>query len=83
MCSVYILQSEMTGRFYVGSTTDVDRRLSEHLRGHSLATRNRGPWKLVYRKEFDTSPEARRREIEIKSWKSSSMIRELINARVG
>jgi predicted GIY-YIG superfamily endonuclease len=43
MAFLYILQSETTGRFYVGSTPDLQRRLAEHLRGHALATRSRGP----------------------------------------
>jgi putative endonuclease len=68
MAGLYILQSEMTGRFYIGSTTVLDRRLEEHARGHSLATRGHGPWKLVYREEFGDLAEARRREYEIKQW---------------
>src|SRR5260370_16583482 len=54
MCFLYILQSESSGRFYVGSTDDLDRRLSEHLRGHTPSTRGRGPWKLVYTEPFGT-----------------------------
>jgi hypothetical protein len=48
MAFVYILRSETTHRFYIGSTNDLTRRQDEHTRGHSLATRGRGPWKLVY-----------------------------------
>jgi len=80
---LYILQSEASGKFYVGSTDDLDRRLSEHARGHTPSTRGRGPWKLVYKEEFATLLEARRREVEIKRWKSSRMIRALISAPVG
>jgi putative endonuclease len=80
---VYILQSESTGRFYVGSTDDLERRISEHLRGHSPATRGRGPWKLVYNEELPTLFEARRRELEIKKWKSSRMVKILIAKAVG
>jgi len=79
MASLYILQSETTGRFYVGSTNDLDRRLSEHARNHTPSTRNRGPWKLVRREEYLTLFEARQREAEIKRWKSSRLIRELIS----
>ena len=82
MAWLYILQSETTGRYYIGSTDDLDRRLSEHLRGHSLSTRRRGPWKVAHREQFDTLLEARRRELEIKRWKSSKMIRALINGAV-
>jgi putative endonuclease len=66
MPSVYILQSETSKRFYIGSTDDLLRRLSEHGRGHSLATRGPGPWKLVYKEEFHQLLEARRRELRIK-----------------
>ena len=30
MACVYILQSEASQRFYIGSTTDLTRRLEEH-----------------------------------------------------
>jgi putative endonuclease len=83
MAFVYILQSETTGHFYVGSTNDLDRRLSEHARNHTPSTRNRGPWKPVYQEIFPNLTEARRREAEIKRWKSSRMIRALIQGSVG
>jgi putative endonuclease len=83
MASLYILQSETTSRYYIGSTSDLGRRLSEHARNHTPSTRNRGPWKLVFREEFATLPEARRREAEIKRWKSSRLIAALIAQSVG
>ncbi|MGH9774465.1 MAG: GIY-YIG nuclease family protein [Candidatus Acidiferrales bacterium] len=72
---LYILRSESSGGFYVGSTDDLDRRLSEHPRGHTPSTRARGPWKLVHIGRFESLPEARRREFEIKRWKSAKLIR--------
>jgi putative endonuclease len=83
MASVYILRSETSGRYYVGSTNELDRRLSEHGRGHALATRGRGPWKLVYQEEFPTLQQARRRENQIKGWKSGKLIAALVAERVG
>jgi putative endonuclease len=83
MAFVYILQSESTHRFYIGSTNDLTRRQAEHARGHNLATRGRGPWKLVYKEEYESLLEARRRESEIKRWKSSGMIRSLMESSVG
>jgi putative endonuclease len=83
MAFLYILQSESSGRFYVGSTDDLDHRVSEHLRGHTPSTRGRGPWKLVHKEEFETLLGARRRESEIKRWKSSRMVRALITSAVG
>ncbi len=83
MASVYILQSETTARYYVGSTNDLERRMSEHARNHTPSTRNRGPWKLVHQEEFLSLAEARKREGEIKRWKSSRLIRALIESSVG
>ena len=46
---VYILQNA-SGRFYVGQTDDLDRRLASHNRTDKTAgkfTRKNGPWSLV------------------------------------
>jgi len=83
MAFVYILQSQTSGRYYVGSTSDLDRRLSEHHRNHTPSTRGRGPWTLVHQETFPTLPEARRRELEIKKWKSAKLIRELVDYQKG
>ncbi len=45
---VCILQSETTGRFYVGQTKDLPSRIAYRNSDYSLSLRNRGPWKLVY-----------------------------------
>ncbi len=47
----YILRNRTSGRHYIGSTTDLDRRLSDHQRGNTPSTRNRGRWELVYSEE--------------------------------
>ena len=75
---LYILQSETSSKFYIGSALDVPSRLAEHERGQSPYTRNRGPWKLVYQEQYETLAEARRRERLLKSWKSHRSIQELI-----
>ena len=75
---VYVLRSVSPGAFYVGSTSDLSRRLAEHRRRHSPHTRGRGPWELVYQEEFADLSVARRREQEIKSWKSHRAIEELM-----
>jgi len=80
---LYVLQSESSGKFYIGSTDDLQRRLSEHRRGHTPSTRGRGPWKLAHQEDFATLIEARHRELEIKRWKSSKMIQALILDSVG
>ena len=68
---VYVLLCERSSRYYVGSTNDVSRRVAEHNAGKTTSTRSYRPWRLVYTETFETLAEARQREREIKSWKSS------------
>ena len=67
MVLVYVLQSQSSGRFYVGITRDLPRRLDEHTRGQSRASRGRGPWKLLYSETCDDYVSARKRERFFKS----------------
>ena len=75
---LYILQSEKTSRYYVGSTHDLDDRLMRHNGGRSKATKSGVPWRLAYTEKFASKTEAYRRELEIKSWKTRILIEELI-----
>ena len=74
----YILRSEKTGRFYIGSAEDVAKRLLEHNSGRVTSTRGRGPWACVWKEGFPTRADAVKRERQIKSWKSAGAIRNLI-----
>src|SRR5205085_8242110 len=58
MFYVYLLHSTKDNWFYIGFSTDLKRRLSEHTRGASFATKSRGPWKLIY---YETLQGTRRR----------------------
>ena len=64
---IYILYSCRTGRYYVGSTQDVSRRLREHNAGKSLSTRAGIPWELRHAEGYATRAEAVRREAFVKS----------------
>ena len=44
---VYILESEVTGSFYIGQTQDIDARLEKHNKGYVKSTKAKRPWKLV------------------------------------
>jgi putative endonuclease len=77
---VYILQSQSTSRFYIGCADQTAPRLAEHRRGQTISTRGRGPWTLVHQEPFVTLSEARRREHQLKSWKSHRSIQELIES---
>lgn len=83
MVTVYILQSERDGSYYVGQTSDVEKRLERHNRGTERSTRGRGPWKLVYLEAYGTRGEAMQREAEIKARKKRAYIEKLIAAHRG
>jgi len=76
----YILFSEKLNKYYVGSTTDIDRRLTDHNRGKEKFTSTGIPWKLVYKEVFTELLAARQRESYIKKQKSRKFILSLINS---
>jgi len=67
MFYVYVLRSQSDSGFYIGFSTDLKRRLAEHTRGASLATKFRGPWKLVYYEAYTEREDAEGREKFLKS----------------
>ena len=83
---IYIIQSETTGKYYIGHTHNIDERLYQHnnhtYKGSLSTKRLKGPWKLVYSKEFETRSDAMQREKIIKSWKSHKAIDKFILAQL-
>ncbi len=58
-----------TGHFYIGVTTDVKRRLSQHngiVVGGARATRKYRPYTLVFLESFSTRSEVQKREFALK-----------------
>ena len=78
MFTVYILQSLITGRYYVGHTDDLSRRIEEHNTGQAKYTRRGKPWRVVYTEKYQSRTMAMKREREIKGKKSRKYIQELI-----
>ena len=79
MFYTYILQSQKSSRYYFGHTDNIPKILLRHNNGLVSATRNKGPWVLVYFENFNSQIEANQRELEIKSMKSKSYIEKLID----
>ena len=57
----------MDKAFYVGGTSDLKRRFSEHKTGRVESTRHRLPMKLLCYEAYNTKEEAARREEYLKS----------------
>ena len=78
MFFVYVLQSEATGRHYVGFCQDSTQRVGQHNSGIIKSTKNRGPWKLVHQEEYATRSEAMRRERFLKSGRGREEFKRLL-----
>jgi putative endonuclease len=72
---VYLLRSVADGGFYIGYSTDLKRRLSEHKKGASFATKHRGPWKLIYYEAYVDREDAEEREKYLKSGSGRRFLR--------
>ncbi len=79
--TVYVLQSETSGRLYIGHTQHLERRLSEHAVGQTQSTRGRGPWKLLHTAPFATRSEAMRFESRLKRMKSPARVLVFLHER--
>jgi len=78
MFTTYILYSEKTDTYYIGSTGNLADRLKRHNSGRSTYTKRGIPWVVVYSKEYETKTEAYRAELYIKSQKSRKYIEDIV-----
>ena len=74
----YILKSEKTAEYYIGSTENVENRLKLHNYGKVKSTKSLRPGQCVFIQNFHTLKEARDMEIRVKKWKSRRAIERLI-----
>ena len=73
----YIIKSDQVGSFYIGSASDVGRRLTKHNSGHSPYTSKKRPWKLFYYETFETKKEALIREKFLKKQRNKDFYHRL------
>ena len=78
MFHVFVLRSEKTGRFYVGSAADVEKRLQRHNRGDAKSTRHGVPWAVLHTESFVTRSEALHRERYYKTGRGREEIQRLL-----
>ena len=78
MWYVYILESSLDQKHYIGSTNDLSRRLSEHNSGSVEATKPRLPLTLVSYIAVEYEAQARNLEKYLKSGSGFSFIKKRI-----
>jgi len=76
----YVVENP-AGRFYIGSTQDLQARLSQHNNPEAKSGKycpKNGPWTLLWKKAFATRGQAMKREKFIKSRKSAAWIKKYL-----
>jgi len=74
----YIIQSKLDNSFYIGYTSDLNKRMEFHNMGLSKYTSKKIPWVLVYSEGFETKQNAISREIFLKKQKNKEFYNNLI-----
>lgn len=81
MYYVYILENDRSWH-YIGSCANLEKRLKRHNQNSVRSTKNKGPFRIIYRKEFETRTQARIKENEIKRHKNIEYFLKLVNERL-
>jgi len=79
---LYIAEAR-TGNYYVGISTEPERRLHDHNRGKgAVMARSQGPFRLVYTSSaMPNQSTARKKEMEVKKW-TRQQKQQLINGEI-
>jgi putative endonuclease len=75
---VYVLISLKDQKLYIGLTTNLKQRLTDHFKGKSFATKSRRPFRLIYCEYFLSKHDAYRREKYLKTTIGKKMLRLML-----
>jgi len=78
MFFVYVLSSITKNYIYVGLTSDLERRISDHNNGYNKTTKAYSPFKIIFVEEHSSRIAARSREKYLKSGIGKEYIRKVI-----
>jgi putative endonuclease len=79
MFYTYIIQYQTNGKYYTGSTNDLEDRIKRHQHNLNKATKGTGPWILVFHESFHSRSEAVKREFKIKKRGAGRFLNDLSN----
>lgn len=75
---VYILQSIRTQSLYIGYTTNLKNRLTQHAKGQVPSTKLKKPFKLIHYEYFINGKDAKAREEFLKSGYGRKQLKEFL-----
>lgn len=68
MFCVYIIRSKKDKSLYIGYTNDLNRRIAEHNKNQSKATKGKGLYEPIYCEFYRSSKDAKMREENLKKF---------------
>jgi putative endonuclease len=77
MSFVYILKNK-EGGFYIGSTSNLERRMKQHTKGYTNTTRKMKAFDLVFSQEYKSLEDAKRIEYKLKRLKRHDYIARIV-----
>lgn len=78
MYNVYVIQSQIDKRIYVGLSSNLENRVKDHNFGRVFSTKGYRPWVLVYYEKAGSRIEARKREKYLKSGCGKEFLKSII-----
>lgn len=75
---VYVLLSQKDKRLYIGFTSDLKKRLTEHSKGKVKSTKDRRPLLLVHYEYFIDIGDTKSREVFLKSGFGRNQLKEAL-----
>ncbi len=70
----YIISSDVKEMWYCGYSHQPNQRLLQHNSGLNKSNKGRGPWKLIFLREFETKREAISFEMKLKKLRNKKYI---------
>jgi len=79
---VYVLKSIKDNKLYIGSTSDIAKRIKSHNSGKVRSTKSRRPLELVYTESCNSVTASRKRENFLKSGQGRKWLKEFFRDNI-
>jgi putative endonuclease len=81
--TVYILFSESTSTFYIGSTQNLENRIVEHNQGETKSIKHGIPWEVIWQTQLRTRAVVMQLETKIKKRGAKRFLEDLSRGAFG
>ncbi|MBP8591386.1 GIY-YIG nuclease family protein [Candidatus Shapirobacteria bacterium] len=80
---VYVLRSKIKDFIYVGFTSNLRKRFSEHNNKEEISTRKYAPFELIFYEAYCCEKDAKRRECYFKTTKGKTVLKLMLREYFG